>query len=96
MDEKRLQNIPLRNIRIRDPFWDKYIGLVESVILPFEWDLINDRVPGAEKSYCMQNFRVAGGLEKGTHQGTVFQDTDVAKWLEAAAYSLAKKPDQEL
>ena len=96
MDEKRLQNIPLRNIHIHDQFWDKYIGLVESVILPFEWDLINDRVPGAEKSYCMQNFRVAGGLEKGTHQGTVFQDTDVAKWLEAAAYSLAKKPDQEL
>ncbi len=96
MEKNRLQNIQLGSIRIHDAFWDRYINLVEDVILPFEWELINDRVPGAEKSYCMHNFRVACGLEEGEHQGMVFQDTDVAKWLEAVAYSLAKKPNPQL
>ncbi len=96
MGEKRLQNIALKNIQIHDTFWDRYINLVENVILPFEWELINDRVLGAEKSYCMKNFRIACGLEKGEHQGMVFQDTDVAKWLEAVAYSLAKKQNPQL
>lgn len=96
MEKNRLQNIQLGGIRIHDAFWDRYINLVEDVILPFEWELINDRVPGAEKSYCMHNFRVACGLEESEHQGMVFQDTDVAKWLEAVAYSLAKKSNPQL
>lgn len=96
MNSERLRNIQLRNICIHDTFWDRYINLVENVILPFEWELINDRVPGAEKSYCMRNFRIANGLEEGQHQGMVFQDTDVAKWLEGVAYSLAKKPNDNL
>ena len=96
MESRRLTNVSLKDIKINDSFWNKYIGLVDDVILPFQWELINDKVEGAEKSYCIQNFRVACGDEEGTHQGMVFQDTDVAKWLEAVAYSLAKKPNPEL
>lgn len=96
MDLHRLQNIKLSDVTINDPFWNHYIDLVETVILPFQWELINDRVEGAEKSYCMQNFRIACGDEKGEHHGMVFQDTDVAKWLEAVAYTLAKKPNEKL
>lgn len=32
----------------------------------------------------------------GDFYGMVFQDSDAAKWLEAAAYSLANFPDDEL
>lgn len=96
MAGKTLQNINLKNIRIHDASWDRYINLVEDVILPFEWKLINDLVPGAEKSYCMQNFRIAAGQETGAHRGMVFQDTDVAKWLEAVGYSLSKKSNARL
>ncbi|MGN0353641.1 MAG: beta-L-arabinofuranosidase domain-containing protein, partial [Muricoprocola sp.] len=96
MNKERLQNVSLKNIQIQDSFWKKYIDLVEETILPFQWELINDRVEGAEKSYCMQNLRVASGMEEGEHHGMVFQDTDVAKWLEAVAFSLAKKENPEL
>lgn len=94
--ETKLNSIDLKNIQIDDAFWNTYINLVDEVILPFQWDLMNDMVEGAEKSHCIQNFKIACGLEKGYHQGMVFQDTDLAKWLEAAAYSLAKKKNPKL
>ncbi len=94
--ETKLHSIDLKNIKINDSFWNTYISLVDEVILPFQWDLMNDKVEGAEKSHCIQNFKIACGLEKGSHKGMVFQDTDLAKWLEAAAYSLAKKKNQKL
>lgn len=96
MKGDRLTNLKLDQVQIDDLFWNKYIDLVDEVILPFQWELINDKVEGAEKSYCIQNLRVAAGEIEGKHQGMVFQDTDVAKWLEAVAYSLAKKRNQEL
>ncbi len=96
MNQKRLTGAALDKVHIHDLFWDKYIDLVEDVILPYQWELINDRVEGAEKSYCIRNFRIACKEEEGSHKGMVFQDTDVAKWLEAVAYSLAKKGNPEL
>lgn len=96
MSKKRLTNVPLEKINIKDVFWNKYIDLVDDVILPFQWELINDRVEGAEKSYCIHNFHVACKDIEGEHRGAPFQDTDVAKWLEAVAYSLAKKRDPKL
>lgn len=96
MLEKKMDEVSLRKIQINDEYWNKYIPLVEKVILPFQWELINDRVEGAEKSYCIRNFKIAGGKEEGEHRGMVFQDTDVAKWLEAVAFSLEKNPDPQL
>ena len=58
--------------------------------------ILRDEVPGAERSHAIANFRMAAGEETGEFYGMVFQDSDVAKWLEAAAYSLALKPDAAL
>ena len=96
MKQNKLSNVALGNIKINDDFWNKYTDLVDDVILPFQWELINDNVEGAEKSYCIRNFRIACGDIEGKHQGMVFQDTDVAKWLEAVGFSLAKKPNPRL
>ena len=96
MQQDLLTGIPNSNVHIDDHFWNNYIGLVDTVILPFMWELINDRVEGAEKSWCIHNFRVAAGEIQGEHRGAVFQDTDVAKWLEAVAFSLQKKADSKL
>ena len=96
MEQNKLQNVALNQIHIQDEFWNKYVNLVDDVIIPFQWELINDNVEGAEKSYCIRNFRIASGQIEGEHQGMVFQDTDVAKWLEAVAYSLNKNPNPEL
>jgi DUF1680 family protein len=92
----KLNNTSLKNIRIDDAFWNRYIGLVRNVILPYQWEMINDRVEGATKSHCIHNFRVAAGLEEGKHEGAVFQDTDLAKWLEAVSYVLASQRDPHL
>lgn len=116
----RLNSVGLKSVRIDDAFWNTYVKLVDDVILPFQWELINDRADDSpqfrktsspvgfqwkplddrsedtERSGCIRNFRIAGGKEQGEHRGTVFQDTDLAKWLEAVAYSLHKKKNAEL
>ena len=43
-----------------------------------------------------ENFKIAAEREKGEFYGAVFQDTDVAKWLEAVGFSLACYPDAAL
>ncbi len=74
-------------------------GILDGVrrkMLPFQWEVLNDTVPGVEKSHCIENFRIAAGIAGGSHYGFVFQDSDLAKWLEAAAYQLHMAPDKEL
>lgn len=88
--------VSLKQINIQDSFWDYYINLVRDVVVPYQWDAINDQVEGAERSGAVRNFKIAAGLEKGDFYGFVFQDTDVAKWLEAVAYLLETKPDAGL
>jgi DUF1680 family protein len=86
----------LRDIRIDDAFWSRYVGLVQDVILDYQWRILNDEVGGAEKSHCVENFRIAAGLSTGKFEGMVFQDSDAGKWLEAAAYSLESRPNAQL
>ena len=44
----------------------------------------------------MRNLRVAAGDVDAPFNGMVFQDSDVYKWLEEAAYALAYQPDAQL
>lgn len=92
----KLEIIPLNNIRIQDAFWDRYVELVKKVIIPYQWDILNDKLEGVETSHCIMNFNIAAGREKGEFYGAVFQDSDLAKWIEAVAFSLATYPDKEL
>src|SRR5690606_20601606 len=61
-----------------------------------QWKALNDQIPGAEPSHAVENFRIAAGEVQGAFHGMVFQDSDVAKWLEAACYSLQYAPNPEL
>ncbi len=81
---------------IRDAFWSPYRELVRAAVIPYQWAAMNDRVAGAEPSHVIENFRIAAGRAKGDFYGFVFQDSDLAKWLETVAYSLAEKRDAEL
>lgn len=93
----RLSERPaLKDVRIDSRFWSRYIQLVKDIVIPYQYDAIHDLVPGAEKSGAIQNFRIAAGRQQGEFQGMVFQDSDVAKWLEAVGYSLQVAPDPEL
>lgn len=92
----RAQPVPLSKVRIEDEFWSDYSRLIREVVIPYQYETLHDRVPGVEPSYAIRNFKIAAGWEEGEFGGMVFQDSDVAKWLEAVAYSLANHPDEEL
>ena len=96
MLEKRYETADIRKACVRDSFWDRYTGQVPERIIPYQWDMMNDRISAEEKSGCIHNFKAAAGEEEGGFTGMVFQDSDLAKWLEAAACSLATRPDPDL
>ena len=92
----RLETADLKKVTIKDSFWDKYTQLVTDEVIPYQWKVLNDELEGVEPSHAIRNIRIAAGKEKGDFYGFVFQDSDLAKWLEAVAYSLAWKPDEKL
>jgi len=90
------KSIPVDKVKIKDDFWSKIQDLVREVVIPYQADVMEDKIPGVEKSHAINNFKIAAGEMEGEFYGWVFQDSDLAKWLEAAAYSLAIHPDPVL
>ena len=62
--------LPLRDVRVTDGFWQREMELVRTEVIPYQWDALNDRVPGAEPSWCMHNFRAAARLQARKHAGS--------------------------
>lgn len=91
-----MRAIDVRDVRIHDDNWSAYKRLVREVVIPYQWEALNDHIPGAEPSHAVRNMRIAAGFERGEFQGFVFQDSDLMKWIEAAAYTLAEAPDEKL
>lgn len=88
--------LDIKKINIHDAFWSPIREIIRKDAIPYQWKVLNDQMEGTEPSHCMRNFHIAAGREEGTHGGYVFQDSDVAKWLEGVAYSLTWHPDPEL
>jgi DUF1680 family protein len=88
--------IPLKDVQLTSGFLAQKQRLIRDKVVPYQWKALNDEIPGAEPSHAIQNFRIAAGEAEGEFRGMVFQDSDVAKWLEAAAYILAAEPDEHL
>lgn len=91
-----MKQLLLSNVTIPSGFWADYQTLVRDTVIPFQYKALHDAVSTLEPSGAIRNFRIAAGLEDGAFYGMVFQDSDVAKWLEAVAYSLATHPDPAL
>lgn len=84
-----------------DGFIGSYQRLVKDAVIPYQYSVLWDKAPDTEKSHVIQNFINAGKAVRGEDvgdgfYGMVFQDSDAAKWIEAAAYSLADFPNAEL
>ena len=82
--------------RITDPFFGGRIRTARETSIPYMYDALRDAVPGVAPSGCIANFEVAAGLRQGGFTGFVFQDSDLWKWVEGAAYALAARPDGAL
>lgn len=99
--------IQLNQVQVTSEFWQRYRNLVVKEVLPYQWEVMNDQANiniaddpqnnGQDKnSHAIANLKIAAGLESGHHYGFPFQDTDVYKWLEAAAYSFSYHQDDNL
>ncbi len=88
--------IPLRDVKVTGGFWGAYQELVRNTVIPYQEKIMADEIPGAEKSHVFENFRIAAGESEGDFYGWVFQDSDLAKWLEAVSYTLSAHPDPAL
>jgi len=93
----------IQNFKLSEGLLSRYAKLLCDTVIPFQEAVLNDRVEGVAPSHAIDNFRNASiklrtgeKPENGDFYGMVFQDSDVAKWIEAAAYSLLIKPDADL
>lgn len=82
-------------------FIGRYQKLVTETVIPWQEKILWDEAPDTEKSHAIANFINAGRALRGEDvgdgfYGMVFQDSDVAKWIESASFSLMNNPDPEL
>lgn len=68
--------------------WLEQLRYLATEVLPYQYDVLCDRVKGIPASHSVSNYQIAAGIVQGTHQGMLFQDSDLTKWLEAASWSL--------
>ncbi|AHC17905.1 glycoside hydrolase family 127 protein [Paenibacillus polymyxa] len=87
---------PVKHVIVDDLFWKKYKQVVAEEVIPYQWKALNDELPDTEPSHAIENFRIAAGESSGEYYGTVFQDSDIAKWLETVAFSLRDHPNPAL
>ncbi|MGM0855223.1 MAG: glycoside hydrolase family 127 protein [Bacillota bacterium] len=81
------------HMKITDSFWKERMGIVKNQMIPYQWEALNDRLTDTEPSHAIENFRIAAGESDGEFYGMVFQDSDVAKFLEAVAFLLENESD---
>ena len=81
--------VPFTQVKVNDVFWAPKIELNRAVTVPFA-------LQKNEETGRVDNFRKAAGLMKGPFQGKRYNDSDVYKAMEGAAYTLMLRPDPKL
>src|SRR5438105_4503800 len=85
----RLSAVPFTQVKIQDEFWAPRIETNRTVTIPHDFRM-------CEKTGRIGNFAKAAGLASGNFKGIFYDDSDVYKVIEGAAYSLSNHPDPEL
>ena len=84
------KDVPFTNVHFSDDFWAPRIETIRSVTVPFAFHK-------CEETHRIDNFAVAGKLMEGKFNSPYpFDDSDVYKIMEGAAYLLAVKEDKAL
>ncbi|MFL5697671.1 MAG: glycoside hydrolase family 127 protein [Ktedonobacteraceae bacterium] len=80
--------VPWKAVSIDDPFWTPHLRINREQTLPLIYQI-------SQETGRIDNFRLSWkpGMEPTPH---IFWDSDVAKWIEAASYSLGTDPNAEL
>jgi DUF1680 family protein len=85
----RLRPLPLSDVHLLDDLLKPRRRVNHETTLPSQYDLL-------EQTGRLDNFRRAAGKMDAPFSGVYFNDSDVYKWLEAAAWTLASDRDPEL
>jgi len=84
-----IQPVPFTRVRVADAFWAPRLETNRKVTIPYAFKM-------CEETGRIDNFAVAGKLKQGKFRGIYFNDSDVFKVIEGAAYALSIRPDPEL
>lgn len=84
-----LEPVPFTAVKIEDEFWAPKLKVVRETTLPHCFRQ-------CEETGRISNFDKAAGKIPGEHQGYVFDDSDVYKVIEGAAYALQHERDVKL
>lgn len=85
----RLRPVPVTAVTLSDGFWAPRWRINRDLTLPSQYHLL-------EETGRLDNFRRASGKIKRDFKGWFFNDSDVYKWLEGLAWTLALDPDPAL
>lgn len=88
MAAKMLRPVSLARVVINDPFWNSWLQVNRGQVLMHEYRMLKET--GRIDQYRLD---WKPGQPNPPH---IFWDSDVAKWIEAASYSLATHPNREL
>jgi uncharacterized protein len=89
-NEYPISPIPFTQLKVEDDFWSKRIKTNHDVTIPIA-------IQKSDETGRIDNFAIAGGLQDGVFCSPYpFDDSDVFKIIEGAAYSLQMFPDSKL
>ena len=79
MNQKEYSSpLSLRKVQVTDEFWKNEMELVRKEVIPYQWEALNDRIPDADPSFSMRNFKVAGRINaKRREEGEAYRPV---KW----------------
>jgi uncharacterized protein len=81
--------VEFTRVKVNDRFWGPRLDTNRRVTIPYDF-------AKCEATGRISNFARAAGREDGPHQGRHYNDSDVFKVIEGAAYALHAHPDPEL
>ncbi|HPW18652.1 MAG TPA: glycoside hydrolase family 127 protein [Candidatus Aminicenantes bacterium] len=84
-----IRPVPFTDVRFADAFWAPRLETNRTVSVPYALRM-------NEETGRVDNFRKAAGLMAGAYKGKRYNDSDVYKAMEAAAYTLRLHPDAAL
>lgn len=79
--------VPFSKVHVEDVFWTPRLETSRRVTIPYAFEQ-------CEATDRISNFEKAAGVLQGRHEGIYFNDSDVYKVMEGAAYALQVQPDR--
>jgi DUF1680 family protein len=88
-EQEKLTAVSFTDVTIADDFWAPRLETNRKVTVAYDFEK-------CEQTGRIDNFAKAGSLMEGKFEGIYFNDSDLYKVIEGAAYSLKIHPDPEL